>query len=72
MQTWLERHLEAVYEVNGDSGFVLLWDGLGSHRAGRVVSFCVDLGVGVLYFPAYSPELKSCGGGYQAVEEVFG
>ncbi len=53
-----KKHLEAVYEANGNSGFVLLWDRSGSHRAGGVTSFCVDSGIWMIYFPAYSPELN--------------
>jgi hypothetical protein len=59
-----KKHLEAVCEANSSSGFVLLWNRSGCHRTGGVVSFCVDLGVWMLYFPAYSPELNP-------VEEVI-
>ena len=58
-----KKHLEEVYEANG-LGFVLLWDRSGSHRASRVVSFCADLGIWMIYLPAYSPELNP-------VEEVI-
>lgn len=54
-----KKHLEAVYEANGSSGFVLLWDRSGSHRDSEVMSFCVDWGIWMLFFPSYSPELKS-------------